>query len=60
MRTFKKLPVVSDASEPPRGRRHPDWIKVRIPSGENYFDVRELVHGLELHTVCESASCPNI
>src|SRR6516162_2820551 len=62
--TFKKLPVLG--SEPPhpqagtRPRRHPDWIKVRIPSGENYFDVRELVHGLKLHTVCESASCPNI
>jgi lipoic acid synthetase len=60
VRTFKKLPVVSDAAELPRGRRHPDWIKVRIPSGENYFDVRELVHDLQLHTVCESASCPNI
>jgi len=58
VRTFKKLPVFNEAAEPPRGRRHPDWIKVRIPSGENYFDVRELVHGLELHTVCESASCP--
>jgi lipoic acid synthetase len=61
--TFKKLPVVGNDSgppEPPRGRRHPDWIKVRIPSGENYFDVRSLVHGLKLHTVCESASCPNI
>jgi lipoic acid synthetase len=31
-----------------------------MPSGENYFDVRELVRGLGLHTVCESASCPNI
>ena len=61
MRTFKKLPVVTENENlPPRGRRHPDWIKVRIPSGENYFDVRDLVHGLELHTVCESASCPNI
>jgi lipoic acid synthetase len=61
--TFKKLPVLNGSGgppEPPRGRRHPDWIKVRIPSGENYFDVRDLVHGLKLHTVCESASCPNI
>ena len=60
--TFKKLPVINDGGppEPPKGRRHPDWIKVRIPSGENYFDVRELVGGLGLHTVCESASCPNI
>jgi lipoic acid synthetase len=52
----KSLPVVTGE---PR-RRHPEWIKARIPSGENYFDLRKLVHGLELHTVCESASCPNI
>jgi len=31
-----------------------------MPSGETYFDVRKLVHDLGLHTVCESASCPNI
>jgi lipoic acid synthetase len=62
--TFKKLPVINGGGEAPpeapKGRRHPDWIKVRIPSGDNYFDVRELVHDLKLHTVCESASCPNI
>jgi lipoic acid synthetase len=51
-----KLPVLGQ-SRPPR---HPPWIKARMPSGENYMDVRALVHGLELHTVCESASCPNI
>jgi lipoic acid synthetase len=50
----KSLPLVSDRP------RHPEWIKARIPSGENYFDLRRLVHGLSLHTVCESASCPNI
>jgi lipoic acid synthetase len=54
--TFKKLPIVTDA---PR-RRHPDWIRAKLPSGENYFDVRQMVHELQLHTVCESASCPNI
>jgi lipoic acid synthetase len=60
--TFKKLPVIGNPqpAEPQKGRKHPDWIKVRIPSGENYFDVRQLVHDLQLHTVCESASCPNI
>jgi lipoic acid synthetase len=51
----KRLPVVGQER-----RRHPEWIKARIPSGENYFDLRRLVHGLSLHTVCESASCPNI
>jgi lipoic acid synthetase len=41
-------------------RRHPEWIKARLPSGKTYFEVRELVHSQKLHTVCESASCPNI
>ena len=51
------LPVVSgDAPRP----RHPAWIKAKLPSGGVYFDLREKVHELKLHTVCESASCPNI
>ena len=41
-------------------RRHPDWIKARIPSGETYQEVRQLLHGLSLHTVCEEAHCPNV
>ena len=41
-------------------RRHPDWIKARIPSGETYQEVRRLLRGLSLHTVCEEAHCPNV
>jgi lipoyl synthase len=41
-------------------RRHPDWIKARIPSGENYHDLKRLLRGLTLNTVCEEARCPNI
>jgi lipoic acid synthetase len=48
----------ADGSTAPR--RHPDWIKARIPSGETYQDVRRLLHGLSLHTVCEEAHCPNV
>jgi lipoic acid synthetase len=61
-RSRLKLPVVgnADAAAAPRPPRHPPWIKARMPSGETYMDVRALVHGLALHTVCESASCPNI
>jgi lipoic acid synthetase len=44
----------------PAPRRHPDWIKARIPSGEPYQEVRRLLHGLTLHTVCEEARCPNM
>jgi lipoic acid synthetase len=41
-------------------RRHPDWIKARLPSGENYQDLKRLLRGLNLNTVCEEAHCPNI
>jgi lipoic acid synthetase len=41
-------------------RRHPDWIKARIPSGENYHELKALMRGATLNTVCEEAHCPNI
>jgi lipoic acid synthetase len=50
--------VAADGSSAPR--RHPDWIKARIPAGETYQEVRRLLHGLSLHTVCEEAHCPNV
>lgn len=40
--------------------RRPEWLKVRLGSGRNYADVRNLVGNNNLHTVCESARCPNI
>jgi lipoic acid synthetase len=41
--------------------RRPEWMKVRAPSADGrYFDVKKLLHGLSLHTVCEEARCPNI
>jgi lipoyl synthase len=43
----------------PRVRR-PDWLRVRLPGGENYFELKGLMRELALHTVCESARCPNI
>lgn len=41
-------------------RRHPDWLKVRIGSGENYSKVKTLLRNAKLHTICEEARCPNI
>ena len=38
----------------------PEWIKVRAPIGERYERLRDLMRGLDLHTVCEEARCPNI
>jgi lipoic acid synthetase len=38
----------------------PDWLKARAPMGDNYHDLKTLARKLDLHTVCESAHCPNI
>ena len=38
----------------------PSWIKSQIPTGSNYYNIKKLVKNLNLATVCESASCPNI
>jgi len=38
----------------------PEWLKARAPMGENYHDLKSLARKLDLHTVCESARCPNI
>src|SRR5439155_643584 len=53
-RVEKSLPV---AERP----RRPEWMKVRAPSANSrYFDVKKLIHGQSLHTICEEARCPNI
>lgn len=45
--------------EPPR-RPRPDWLKVRVPLGERFSDLKRLIDGQGLHTVCEEARCPNM
>ena len=40
--------------------RRPDWLKVRLPSGENYREVLDLMRKSSLNTVCEEAKCPNL
>ncbi len=47
-----------DGSQPQR--RHPDWIRARMPSGDSFHDLKGLLRGLDLNTVCEEAHCPNI
>jgi lipoic acid synthetase len=39
--------------------RKPDWIKVRLPSNPVFFSTKAMISDLRLHTVCESAQCPN-
>ena len=45
---------------PQRPAPKPSWLRARAPVGENYHDLKRLARGLNLHTVCESAQCPNI
>ena len=44
------------SARPPR----PRWLRAPAPAGDNYRDLKTLVDGLNLHTVCESAACPNV
>src|SRR5712672_2745414 len=45
---------------PRRPQRKPEWLKARAPMGDNYHELKKLARTLDLHTVCESAQCPNI
>ncbi|MCC7030612.1 MAG: lipoyl synthase [Chitinophagaceae bacterium] len=45
--------------EKPRIKK-PDWLRVKLPIGENYRHVRSLVNEHKLHTICESGNCPNM
>ncbi|MBI5879814.1 MAG: lipoyl synthase [Chloroflexi bacterium] len=48
------------SNETPVRPRHPEWLKVRAPWGEDYSRLRQMFRELQLHTVCEEAICPNI
>ncbi len=54
------IELVQIQSPPTRMSRHPEWLKVRLPAGENYLEIKDMMRGHGLHTVCESARCPNI
>jgi lipoic acid synthetase len=49
-------PVTADV---PRVKK-PDWLRVKLPIGESYKQVRNLVDTHKLHTICESGNCPNM
>lgn len=50
------LPVVDN----PERKKKPNWLRVKLPVGENYAKVRKLVDQHKLHTICESGNCPNM
>src|SRR5438045_4914317 len=45
---------------PPVKQPKPSWLRAKAPGGENFHNLKKLARGLGLHTVCESAQCPNI
>lgn len=53
-----ELPIA--AAEEPVKRTKPDWLRVKLPIGESYKHVRNLVDTHKLHTICESGNCPNM
>jgi len=53
-----ELPVVPGMNE--TRPKKPDWLRVKLPIGENYKHVRNLVDTHRLHTICESGNCPNM
>lgn len=50
-----ELPVLGEEKV-----KKPSWLKVKLPTGENYRKVRQLVSDYKLHTICESGNCPNM
>ncbi len=51
-----ELPIVQGEQK----RTKPDWLRVKLPIGESYKNVRNLVDTHKLHTICESGNCPNM
>lgn len=54
-----ELPVVSVVEQENKKRR-PDWLRVKLPIGDKYKHVRNLVDDYKLHTICQSGNCPNM
>ena len=54
-----ELPIVDGKEKEPR-KRKPDWLRVKLPIGEDFKRVRALVDQYDLHTICQSGSCPNM
>lgn len=54
-----ELPVVA-AMPTEEKRKKPDWLRVKLPIGEDYRRVRNLVDEYKLHTICQSGNCPNM
>jgi len=56
-----ELPIISkQEDDKPKRARKPDWLRVKLPIGEDFKRVRRLVDEYKLHTICQSGNCPNM
>ncbi|MCC7467049.1 MAG: lipoyl synthase [Saprospiraceae bacterium] len=55
-----ELPIIENTSATNGRPKRPEWLKVRLPMGENYRNVRSIVDDFSLHTICQSGNCPNM
>ncbi|MBK7602213.1 MAG: lipoyl synthase [Saprospiraceae bacterium] len=61
-----ELPIISNLPQPEvavterKREKKPDWLRVKLPTGEKYRHVRSLVDQYKLHTICQSGNCPNM
>jgi lipoic acid synthetase len=54
-----ELPVIAKLPIEEK-KKKPDWLRVKLPIGEDYRRVRHLVDEYKLHTICQSGNCPNM
>ena len=61
-----ELPIISNLPQSEvtvterKREKKPDWLRVKLPTGEKYRHVRSLVDQYKLHTICQSGNCPNM
>lgn len=54
------LPVIQPVDLQPARPRKPDWLRVKLPMGKAFANVRNIVDEYKLHTICQSGNCPNM
>ena len=57
---MQELPVIASTNTSNNRIQKPNWLRVKLPIGEDYKHVRSLVDTHQLHTICESGNCPNM
>ncbi len=52
--------TITEINQEKKFTRKPDWLRVKLPTGKEYLQVRQIVSTHKLHTICESGNCPNM